>query len=88
MTAIVGVLNRRGVAFAADSAATHTSKSGQKITNDTNKIFALSKYNPVGIAIYNNLDFMGIPWETIIKMYRDNLNDTKFDTLQEYVSSF
>lgn len=88
MTAIVGVLNRRGVAFAADSAATHTSKSGQKITNDTNKIFALSKYNPVGIAIYNNLDFMGIPWETIIKMYRDNLNDEKFDTLREYVSSF
>lgn len=31
MTAIVGVLNRTGIAFAADSAATVTSQQGQKI---------------------------------------------------------
>ena len=43
MTAIVGTINRRGVAFAADSAATYTFASKSKITNNTNKIFALSK---------------------------------------------
>lgn len=88
MTAIVGVLNRRGIAFAADSAATHTSAPGQKITNHTNKIFVLSKYYPVGIAIYNNLDFMGIPWESVIKMYRDDLKKNNFSTLDEYIKSF
>ena len=88
MTAIVGVLNRRGLAFAADSAATHTSASGQKITNHTNKIFVLSKYKPVGIALYNNIDFIGVPWENIIKMYRDDLRKRDFATLEEYIKSF
>ena len=62
MTAIVGVLNTRGVAFAADSAATHVTKSGSKITNHANKLFTLSKYHPVGVAVYSYLDFQGVPW--------------------------
>lgn len=88
MTAIVGVLSRAGIAFAADSAATVTSSSGQKITNHANKLFTLSKHQPVGIAIYNNLEFHGIPWDTIIKMYRDSLSTKKYKTLKEYVDSF
>lgn len=86
MTAIVGVLSRRGVAFAADSAATHTSSTGHKITNHANKIFTLSKYQPVGVALYNNLDFMGVPWDSIIKSYRDSLKQKSFGTLREYVN--
>ena len=50
MTAIVGTINRRGVAFAADSTATHTVSSKHKITNHANKIFELSRYHPVGIC--------------------------------------
>ena len=88
MTAIVGVLSRRGIAFAADSAATHTSASGQKITNHANKIFTLSKYQPVSVALYSNLDFMGIPWDNIIKMFRDDLRQKKFATLQLYIDEF
>jgi hypothetical protein len=89
MTAIVGTLNRRGVAFAADSAATYTTPTTRKITNDANKIFELSKKHPVGIAIYNNLDFYGIPWEVIIKTYRDDfLKATSFPHLLDYVNSF
>ena len=88
MTAIVGVLSRKGIAFAADSAATVTSKSGQKITHHANKLFSLSKYQPVGIAIYNNLNFHGIPWDSIIKMYRNSLGDKKYNTVSEYVTSF
>lgn len=88
MTAIVGVLNRNGVVFAADSAATHTSKNGSKISNNANKIFTLSKYYPVGVAMYNNMAFMGIPWEAIIKMFRENLKDISFDTLEGYIDSF
>ena len=69
MTAIIGTINRRGVAFAADSAATHTVSSKHKITNHTNKIFELSRYAPVGICICGDLDFLGMPWEDIFKLY-------------------
>ena len=72
MTAIVGTINRRGVAFAADSAATHTVSSKHKITNHANKIFELSRHAPVGICICGNLDFLGMPWEDIFKLFRKN----------------
>ena len=88
MTAIVGILNHRGVAFAADSAATHKSASGTKIANNANKIFALSKYHPVGIAIYNNLALMDVPWESIIKKYRISLGSKCYPTLKEYANGF
>ena len=86
MTAIVGVLNRQGVAFAADSAATHSKT--HKITNHANKIFSLSKYRPVGLAIYNTLSFMGVPWETLIKDYRQKIGDTSFASMDGYIDSF
>lgn len=85
MTAIVGVLNRRGLAFAADSAAT---SFGFKISNNANKIFSLSKFHPIGIAIYNCIDLMGVPWDSIIKQFRNSLKDKKFDTLQDYTTPF
>ena len=57
MTAIVGIINRNGVAFAADSAATHSlsADNKKKITNHANKVFELSKYHPVGVAICGGL---------------------------------
>lgn len=88
MTAIVGVLSRQGIAFAADSAATVTSDNGKKITYHANKIFTLSKYYPVGVAIYNNLDFMGIPWDAIIKSYRDKIAKRTKPSLEEYITDF
>lgn len=88
MTAIVGILNRRGLAFAADSAATHKSKSGLKISNNANKLFSLSNHHPVGVALYNNLDFIGVPWDSIIKRFRDNQKEKSYDTLKGYVKPF
>ena len=89
MTAIVGTLNKRGIAIAADSAATYSTSATNKITNNANKIFELSKKHPIGIAIYNNLDFYGIPWEVIFKTYRDNhLKERSFHKLKEYVENF
>ena len=88
MTAIVGILNRQGIAFAADSAATLTVSSTHKITNHANKIFELSKIEPIGIAMYGNMNLMKLSWEQIIKMYRKKLADTKFDSLEEYAADF
>lgn len=88
MTAIVGILNRQGIAFAADSAATLTVSSTHKITNHANKIFELSKIEPIGIAMYGNMNLMKLSWEQIIKMYRKRLADTNFDSLEEYATHF
>ena len=87
MTAIVGILNKQAIAIAADSAV--TVGGGQKIYNNANKIFTLSKHHPVGIAIYNNASFNSIvPWEIVIKMYRNQVKDKKFDSLKEYALDF
>lgn len=85
MTAVVGILNKQAVAIAADSAVTIHNR---KIFNKANKIFTLSKYHPVGVMIHNDADFMGTPWETIIKIYRQQLRDKSFDTLTEYQQDF
>ena len=50
MSAIVAALNGHAAAIAADSAVTI---GGRKVFNSANKIFTLSKYAPVAIAIYN-----------------------------------
>ena len=38
--------------------------------------------------IYGNATFMGIPWETIIKIYRNELENTHFSSLKEYAMHF
>lgn len=85
MTSIVGVLNKHAVAIAADSAVTI---GGKKVFNSANKIFALSKRQPVAVAIYNNTDLISVPWEVIIKEYRRSLGDNKYPHLKDYVVDF
>lgn len=86
MTAIVGVLNKHAVAIAADSAV--TLGGGKKVMNVANKLFALSKHHPVSIAIYGNAEFIGTPWETIIKEYRKKLGEKSFPHLKGYIDDF
>lgn len=92
MTTEIAIMNKSAVALAADSAVTialtGTQGREHKIFNSANKLFALSKYCPVGIMIYGNASLMGIPWETIIKVYRRNLGDIKFDYLKGYSDHF
>lgn len=88
MTTIVGVMNSQGIAIATDSAVTVTAGNIKKVYNTSNKLFTLSKYQPVGIAIYGSAQFMGIPWETLIKIYRKQLKDKKFDTIEKYKFDF
>ena len=85
MTSEIAIMNRESVALAADSAVTITER---KIFTSVNKIFALSRYEPVGIMIYGNARFMEISWEPIIKLYRKNLGEKKFDHLTDYAESF
>lgn len=88
MTAELAILNKSAVALAADSAVTITNRKGEKIYNSANKLFALSKYHSVGIMVYGNADLSGVPWETIIKVYRKSLGDRCSDTIQDYANDF
>ena len=88
MTAQVAVLNKHGVALAADSAITVTINGEKKVHHTGNKLFMLSKYYPVGIMIYSNSAFMNIDWEIIIKQFRQKLKANSYPTLLEYVNEF
>jgi hypothetical protein len=88
MTAEIAIMNKEAIAIAADSAVTSREERGTKIFTSANKIFALSKYHPIGIMIYGNSNFMDVPWETIIKIYRNKLGKKDFDTLKEYADDF
>lgn len=88
MTAEIAIMNKEAIALASDSAVTMIEESGQKIFTSANKLFAMSKYHPVGIMVYGSAIFMGVPWETIIKIYRKKLGKKKFDTLKGYASGF
>jgi len=88
MTAEIAIMNKEAIALAADSAVTMDQEKGQKIFTSANKLFALSKYYPVGIMVFGNATFMGIPWESIVKIYRSRLGKQKSDTLKEYADKF
>lgn len=86
MTAEIGILNKTSVVLATDSAVTISRVN--KVFNNANKLFPLSKYQPVGIMIFNNASWMGIPLEIIIKSYTKKLCDKSLNTLIEYRNDF
>ncbi|WP_319764463.1 hypothetical protein [Maridesulfovibrio sp.] len=84
MTTEIAILNKTAVALAADSAVS----SQHKIFPTAEKIFTLSKHHPVGIMVYSAANFMGTPWETIIKVFRDRIGTKHFSTVAEYAQEF
>jgi hypothetical protein len=87
MTAEVAVLNRIGVALASDSAVS-IGREASKICTSADKLFHLSRSAPVGIMIYGNANFVGIPWETVVKEFRRQQGETRYDKLEEYGERF
>ena len=51
MTSEVVVMNRAGVALAADSAVTVEAADSLKVRNSAVKLFMLSKFRPVGVMV-------------------------------------
>ena len=89
MTAEIAILNRVGVALAADSAVTISSNSGDpKTYNSADKLFALDGERPVAVMIHGSAEFMGIPAETIIKRYRASRFNQPQTDLSGYVRQF
>lgn len=90
MTAEVCVMNRLGIALAADSAVTLSYRGNRekKIYTSVDKIFSLSNEAPVGVMIYDNASYLEMMWETIVKEFRSRLGARRFDTLREYANEF
>jgi len=84
MTSEVVIMNKKGMSLAADSAITSGRDGVQKVYNSANKLFSLSGSHPVGIMIYGAASFMEVPWEVIIKSYRDHLGKKIYDDLTGY----
>ncbi len=88
MTAEVVIFNKSAIALAADSAVSIEGNKTSKIYNNAEKLFALTKYHPVAIMVYERNELQGVPWEIIIKAFRKQLGSKSFDTLAEYKDAF
>ncbi|MGN8646766.1 hypothetical protein ACTNEO_12590 [Gracilibacillus sp. HCP3S3_G5_1] len=88
MTAEIVIMNKQGVALAADSAITSGRDDIKKVYNTANKLFSLTENQAVGVMVYGSASFMEIPWEVIIKCYREYLGTRTFSTLPQYMDHF
>lgn len=85
MTAEIAILNRSGVALAADSAVT---VGRQRVWKSTNKLFSLGPTNDIGLMIYGAGDHAGHPWEILIKLFREEVAGRKFSKVGDAMSAF
>ena len=86
MTSEVLIMTPSAVAMAADSVVTI---NGNKTYEGVNKLFMLSKNPPMGIMIYNNANFIAIPFETLIKDFREQImDDETVNTVDDFRNKF
>ena len=88
MTAVIGIMNKRGIAIAADSAVTMTRKGNQKISNSANKMLRLSSANPISVMITGNAEFLRTPWDIVVRRYRQKRGDISFPTVEACIDDF
>ena len=103
MTAIVGILNKRGIAIAADSAVTFTNAIQEvaiqnknekvisvkdKVVNSGDKMLRLKDKQPVAVMIVGNSLLSKLPWDVIIRWYRKQNDSSGFSKLEDYVQHF
>lgn len=70
MTAEIAIANRTALALAADSAVTIRVGNKTKIYDSAEKIFELSRRQPIGLMIYNNVEFVNVPLDVVIRKFR------------------
>ncbi len=88
MTAEIAIINRSAIALATDSAVTLQVRGMDKVYNSADKLFELSNKDPFGIMIYNNLEFMGLSLEVLIKQFRDQKGNVHYQSSEEIASEF
>lgn len=88
MTAEIAIINRGAVTLATDSAVTLRVRGSEKIYNGADKLFELSERDPLGIMVYNNLEFMGISLEVAIKQFRTRIATGHYNSVADAAAAF
>lgn len=89
MTTEIAVINRLGIALAADSAVTIPGYGGDKVFDTGDKLFELSELHPVALMVNGSMDFLGVPWELIAKEFRCQVPDGAPDiSIAEWMARF
>jgi hypothetical protein len=92
MTSEVCIMNRQAAVLAADSATTVSRWAEGKLETryfkGANKIVQLSHHHPVGVMIFNSAELLQVPWELLIKGFRDHLQEKAFNELEGYAQEF
>ena len=92
MTSEIVILNRNGVAIAADSAQLCSvikpdSNIENKIYTSVDKIFEIPNHK-ICVLTYNGARLSGVPVETIINNYAEHVANKKMGTLSKYAEEF
>lgn len=88
MTAEIAILNRTAVALSADSIVTLVGAQSAKTYDSAEKIFQLSRFQPIGLMIYNNALFMNAPLEVLVRRFRETLTSNQFKELVQVWPAF
>jgi len=70
MTAEIAILNRSALALAADSAVQISVGGKTKVYDTAEKLFEFSRNQPIALMIYNNVEFVGVPMDVLIRKFR------------------
>jgi len=88
MTCEIAVMNKQAVVLAADSATTVRQwvdgTQEERYFKGANKIFQLSHSHAVGLMIYGTAALHKVPWEILVKDFRDSLGNKAFNSLRAY----
>jgi hypothetical protein len=85
VTTEIAIMNRQAIALAADSAVTI---GRQCVWKNANKLFSLAPFNDIAIMANGSGEFVGFPWETIIKSYRLKIRRRVFPTVDACAKDF
>ncbi len=83
MTSEVLIMNERGIAVAADSAAFSNGKIFK-----ANKLFELTPDQPIGVMIYGANTISTVPFDIFVGEYRARLGGRRFDRLSDCAKDF
>lgn len=86
MSVGVCIINRNGIALAADSAGTFT--GNKMFYNSMNKVFALSQLQPYGAITYGNTSVHNVSIDQILKEFTVYLKDKSICDFYEIESLF
>ena len=96
MTSVVGILNKRGIAIAADSAVTRNRRKENgfgtqritKCTKNGNKMVRLSNAVPITVMFTGNAEYLDTPWDVIARRYRQQRGGIAHATVEDAVNDF